>query len=287
MYFLELFWQYAPMERPVIYHYFDYRKYLKDFISFKKATQSGFSLAVLVRQEDSIKRSLLSLIINNKRNLTKEKIPHLTSLLKLEAKEHDYFNYLVQYNQAKNDERKRSLLEELVSYQEKMNGVEKLSLSFLADWKTQLIYHLAKQDDFILDCQWIEGKINGLLSKEQIKRIVDIFIQHRVFEVGIKGEVTVNQFDFLIEDDVNNIFEAKKQMGSMELALNVLSEKNQIDSSFESLYLPLDEQAKELIHSRLKELQKELAARDLSKQDQTLGMMNFQLLTLTRPVNHQ
>ncbi|HEX2957330.1 MAG TPA: TIGR02147 family protein [Chitinispirillaceae bacterium] len=107
-----------------IYTYFDYRKYLNDLFDNKKNQNSALSLRA-ISSRIGINSGTLVRILNGERNISKKLVPSFTSFLKLKGKETLYFISLVEFNQAKNNEQRRLLYDQLITlrneYRKPMN----------------------------------------------------------------------------------------------------------------------------------------------------------------------
>jgi len=91
--------KYSRAPQPI--DYLDARKFLEDYMEFRKATERSFSYAKWARELGFSSRSFLRLILVGKRSFTESSIYRIADGLKLKAKEHEYFTLLVKLNQAK------------------------------------------------------------------------------------------------------------------------------------------------------------------------------------------
>lgn len=92
---------------PSIFDYTDYRLFLRNRVEWLRVNKS-LSLESLARRSACFSKSLLSLVINGRRNLSNSKILPLARGLNLGPQETDYFCLMVALAQARsNDERAR------------------------------------------------------------------------------------------------------------------------------------------------------------------------------------
>ena len=89
-----------------VFNYLDYRKYLHDVYHDYKAKDAKFSFRYFSRQAGFKSSSVLKMAISGTRNLTAASAVKCAKALKLKGKELEYFESLVQFNQAKTDKEK-------------------------------------------------------------------------------------------------------------------------------------------------------------------------------------
>lgn len=82
-----------------IYSYNDYRKYLFDFVEFKKSENARYSLRLLAKLSRLGSNNYLTLIIKGQRNLTIDNLHLLGKGMQLGPDEMVYFETLVHFNQ--------------------------------------------------------------------------------------------------------------------------------------------------------------------------------------------
>ena len=87
-----------------IYDYLDYRRFLRDAFEEKKNTLQGFSYRTFSRSAGIVSPSFLKLVMDGKRNLTPSSIRKFARGFRLKPDEAEYFENLVLYNQAADEE---------------------------------------------------------------------------------------------------------------------------------------------------------------------------------------
>ena len=84
-----------------IFKYTSYRKYLLDFYNERKAKKPTFSYQVFANKAGFKSKSFIKLVIDGKKNLTKESAFKINKVLKLDHKPFSYFEDLIAFNRAK------------------------------------------------------------------------------------------------------------------------------------------------------------------------------------------
>jgi uncharacterized protein (TIGR02147 family) len=99
-----------------IYHYSDYRNYLKDaYLDLKKARPSGFTHR-RIGQKGGFDPGLFSKVIQGQRNISEKLLPGFCRAFGLEGDEARYFHCLVRYTQADTVAERRLLEKELAAF---------------------------------------------------------------------------------------------------------------------------------------------------------------------------
>ena len=100
-----------------IFDYTDFRKYLTDLYEDRRKEEPRFSYRSITAQA-GINPGNFSKMLNGERNFSLSAAIKLTHTLKLNKRERDYFQAMVQFCQAKNHEDKKRYFEELMSFKE-------------------------------------------------------------------------------------------------------------------------------------------------------------------------
>jgi uncharacterized protein (TIGR02147 family) len=124
------------MERPLIFHYHDYRIFLSDYFDYSKDRDRKFSYRFFAQKAGFSSSSFLKLVIDGKRNLTIESIVKISRGFKLKKQEHDYFEKLVFMNQASSHETRNFYYKQILSMKgySKVNQIAKASYDYFSKW---------------------------------------------------------------------------------------------------------------------------------------------------------
>jgi len=93
-----------------IFDYIDYRRYLEDYYKARKEQDSYFSCRYIAQKVGFRSASFFSQIIKGRSNVSSAMVLRFAQFLKLNKKETDYFETLVQFCQAKTHEEKKGHL---------------------------------------------------------------------------------------------------------------------------------------------------------------------------------
>jgi uncharacterized protein (TIGR02147 family) len=95
-------------QKPDLFAYFDFRKYLSDMLAYFRTRDESFTFQQLVDKYNLTSRSHYLDILNG-RKLTRKFIPFYVKICELNEKEADYFRALIEYNQSKSPDEKKKL----------------------------------------------------------------------------------------------------------------------------------------------------------------------------------
>lgn len=158
-----------------VYEYMDYRNFLQDYYSCKKAINPSYSYTILAQNAGISSRGLVQLIVNGKRNLSLTTLPKMIQGLKLNKTEAKYFFILVRFNNAKKIEEKNELYKQLLEFKgkKKASVLGKEQYNIYAKWYYSAIYEMLS----LKDCpyagetfyKWIAKKLFGEITSKQAK----------------------------------------------------------------------------------------------------------------------
>jgi uncharacterized protein (TIGR02147 family) len=153
-----------------IFLYSDYRQFLKDYYTAKKNGLSKYSYKLFSETIGFSSASFLKLVIDGKKNLTKESVLKIARGLKLNKKASESFETIVFFNQAKTVEDKTWFLEKLDKFR-KRNSPEKLlpkEYEYLKEWYHCVIREMVDFPDFVESAEYIRKKLFYTVKPEEI-----------------------------------------------------------------------------------------------------------------------
>lgn len=86
-----------------LFHYTDYRHYLRDWVAAARANRKGFSFRVFAARAGLGAPGYLGMVIQGKRNLGESGLERFMNGMKMTGMERLYFRNLVLWNQAEGD----------------------------------------------------------------------------------------------------------------------------------------------------------------------------------------
>ncbi|MDA8141568.1 MAG: TIGR02147 family protein [Desulfobacteraceae bacterium] len=163
------------MERPKIFDYHDYRRFLKDSFDYAKNNNGKFSFRYFAQRAGFNSGSFLKLVIDGKRNLTNESISKISKGFKLNKQEHDYFENLVFMNQASTHEIRNHYYKQMLSMKgyTKVNHIAKASYDYFSKWYYPAIREIVTFGNRKYTPEKIAGLLKPSISEKQAQEALD------------------------------------------------------------------------------------------------------------------
>jgi uncharacterized protein (TIGR02147 family) len=111
---------------PSIYHYLNYREYLRDYFIEQKQFQRQVTHRFVLKKMAITSTGFLANVISGKKNLNGEMSRSLGRIINLAGRERRYLNNMVAYTQAKSIEAKKKYLDRLIA-------LRKTDLAYMSD----------------------------------------------------------------------------------------------------------------------------------------------------------
>ena len=270
------------MVSPSVFHYQDSKQFLRDWLSARQKIDSSFSVRKLAKTME-ISHALLLMILQGKRSL---KLKHLTVLnrgLHLPQTEKNYFQALIEFENAKTNSEKESL----ALWLRDLNPNPNFSLKIVDEFKSISSWvHMA-----ILACSGLKKKIND--PEEFVRRF-----KHKVNAQEIRSAVTRLEMLGYLKRDGDGSFQAVYQKLSTandvvneavktyhqkvsHLAAEMIEEQSVLEREFQSFALPIDLTKLPLAKEMIRKFRNDFYLAMKSDEATEVYHVNLQLFRLT------
>lgn len=177
-------------ERPVVFTYHDYRLFLKDWLAYRRASQSGFSLRTLARQA-GMAAGYLPMILSGKRPLTPQMLSRLSNFLGLSASEQSYLASLTEFGTAASPGARLGALERMRRFgnYQALNQRESELIEYLTHWHYVAIREMAALPDFSPDPEAIQARLRVPVPLGEIRAALDFLFKNGFIEALPDGRV--------------------------------------------------------------------------------------------------
>jgi uncharacterized protein (TIGR02147 family) len=161
--------------RPNIFECSDYRDFLKKYYAYSKKTKQNFSHRYFSIKAGFTSPNVLLLVMNGKRNLSKDSIAPFAKAMELSKREQQYFETLVSFNQATNSEAKKYYLELLHNFRKEKTGkpIKDEQFAYISQWHYPVIRELVALPTFIEDPEWIKKQLRNKVTCKEVKEAID------------------------------------------------------------------------------------------------------------------
>lgn len=181
----------ATGDRPVVFDYLDYRRFLADWFKARKAANPRYSYRAFARRAGQKSPSLLHHVIEGKRNLTSATSDAFCRAMELKSGETDFFSYLVQLDQAKTDA-ERNQAWELIAATRRFREARRIEgdgFAYLSHWFYPAIRELAHRPDFRPEPEWIAATVRPRISPAKARRALEALLAMRLLVEDADGSV--------------------------------------------------------------------------------------------------
>ncbi|MEY2932800.1 MAG: hypothetical protein RL033_3549, partial [Pseudomonadota bacterium] len=176
-------------QRPNVYAFADYRRYLAAYYDYAKAEQYGFSFRVFSRRAQLRSSNYLRLVIDGERNLTRDMAGRFAEACELTGPASEFFCELVEYCQGKTAQERSRMYERLARFRpfREARRLESAQAEYHSHWFLPAIRELVRRPDFSSDPKWIAKQLQPAISAAQAKRALELLCKLGLLEPGSDG----------------------------------------------------------------------------------------------------
>ncbi|MGL1904429.1 MAG: TIGR02147 family protein [Fibrobacterales bacterium] len=204
-----------------VFNYTDYRLFIRDFQAYKQNINNACSFRYFSKKADIKSPSFYPQVIKGDRNLTKETLTKTCKAFGLSNGAAEYFENLVFYNQAKNDEIRDVYLKNIIELQKimELQQVRHDQFEYFSVW-----YHCAIREavtlydfngDFGLLGTFLKPAITAKQAEDSVQLLLDLGFIEKTTDGYIQSEPLLQSTEN--RDTRARIIEYQKEM--LELAI--------------------------------------------------------------------
>lgn len=274
-----------PEKTPVsILEYSDYRSYLKDYYEWAHAQDRNFSHRMIGSKVGTSSSGWFTDVLKSRQNLTGPQLIKLTAFLKLDEKEADYFESLVQFNQSSSLDEKNRHFRKLLAHRDikaKVVGQEKFE--YYSKWYYSAIRELLFFYDFQGDHGALAKKLNPPIRTAEAKEAIKLLESLNFIRKDAQGRLL--PFDSTLKKDSSfkSLFAVNFLKANMELGVAALEKFPKEERHISAMTLSFSENGMGKAVEEIENLRKRLLA--LMEEDpvpEKVYQLNLQLFPLTQ-----
>jgi uncharacterized protein (TIGR02147 family) len=162
-----------------IYHYTDYREYLKAYFTQRKKIDPKFSHRYLSRRLGLDSPNFIMLVMQGKRNLTQQMAFRISGEFKHNPKETEYFENMAGFAKAETTSEKDLYFNRMMAIRKAMNvdKIDEHQYKYYSNWYNIAIRELVTYQEFKGDYKWLAKKVIPRITESQAKRSVELLIK--------------------------------------------------------------------------------------------------------------
>ncbi len=273
-----------PVNPPKLFDYLDFREFLQDWLSSMRESSSDFSLRTFssIVSPSLASSGLLSAVIKGKRQLSPSVRVKVAKAMKLSMQQTEYFDLLVQFNQAKAMQEKNHYFALLSKFRSsKAEKIQSGQYKFWSQWYYPVLWSFFGIHSTQRNPVEIAKRISPQLTPAQVSEAIQTLLELKLIKKTANGYTPVNKH-ITTEKEVQDMAAFQHHSQFLNLAVNRMEEVEADKRQFNTLVFYISEQGFNSIKERLASFQEEL--RDIidkdSKEDRVYGLgMQFYPMT--------
>ncbi len=268
-----------------IFEYVDYRLFLRDIYAEKKAKHKFFSYRYLSEKSGLNSPGFFTWILQGKRNLSQRLILRYVDIFGLEGNEAQYFELLVNYNQAKTQEEKSHFFGKIALITHKDGGtiIDPQQYRFYDKWYYQAVWSSLNFNLFNGNFSTLAKSMIPKISVTEAKDAIKVLRDLKLIEKNSQGyfqqtnEVLTTGEQW--QSEIINSF----QMMSIDLAKNAIDSVPKEDRNVSTIIGACSQKSFEEIKALLEKTRREIVG-IMEKEDdpEVVYQSNFQFFPLTQ-----
>ena len=178
-----------------IFDYLNYRDFLKDYFKEQKVKNPCYSYKYLANKAGLKSKSFIHEVVTGKKNLSRTSLFALGKALGLNAKAFAYFDNLVSFNQAENDEQKNHFFKKLMEYNKRTvsRPISKDQYDYFSEWHHSTVRELIGMFDVKGDYALLGKLLQPSISSKEARESVELLERlGLILKNGKKFKITHN-----------------------------------------------------------------------------------------------
>jgi uncharacterized protein (TIGR02147 family) len=268
-----------------VFDYMNFRDYLRDYYTEKKAQQSYFSYRLFSEKAGFKSPNFLKLVIDGQRNLTKDSVFKFCKAMRLNKKECDYFENLVFFNQSKTLDEKNAYLANVMKHRNRGDPrrIEQTELSYYSEWYHPVIRELVVAVDFGGDYGKLARALIPSITAQEAERSIKLLSELGFIEPDNKGGFRKASASLTTGSVVKSIGVANYHRLMMTLGEQAIGRFGVSDRDIECLTVGVSEQTYRNMMTRAHEfLMEMLKMAGEDAKNERIVQMNVQVFPLSK-----
>ncbi|MBN1603688.1 MAG: TIGR02147 family protein [Chitinispirillaceae bacterium] len=226
-----------------IFEYTDYREYLQDLIRNKKEKLGSYSIRLLSMKAGIKSPGFLSMVLNNKRNITTELAERIADALGLSKKERQYFLLMVEYTHTKRIDSKHEILQQMLmlSRSSPVRNLLPEQFEFYDRWYYSVVRELVEVIDVTdSNTDQIAECFDPVLKTREVRQALEILTKLKLIHKNDQGKYKRNDTLITCGDGVRSVVIPKYQSEMMGLADTALKRLPREQRDYSTVTLSID-----------------------------------------------
>jgi uncharacterized protein (TIGR02147 family) len=271
-----------------IYDYLDYREYLRRLFEKRKADHPFYSYRLFSQKAGFKSPNFLKLVVDGKRNLTKESVYRVARAFGLNKSESDYLENLVFLNQSRTLAEKNHYMTRVLRYRKKSDPklLDSSEYTYYSQWYHPVICELVTAVDFGGDYRRLAEAVVPAITATEAEKSVALLCELGFIVRNDDGTFSRTAASFSTGPQVRSVAVANYHKAMMELASASIERFPAKERDISSVTIAVSEATAAHIREKLQQIRRELldlAATESSTQ--RVMQLNFQFFPLSQLYN--
>jgi len=247
-------------QRPNLVLYLNYREFIKDYCRHQKAAHPAFSLRTFSGKISPtlFTSGLLYAILKGKRNLSSSLRPKFVRALGLKEREAQYFDFLVQFNQAKDMEEKNHYFLQLSQFRgSKAKILSEKQYKFFSNWYYPVIWNYFELNQSESNPTEIAKQIHPNVTPVEVEEAIQLLLSLKLIKKTANGYAVTDKH-IASEPEFRGFLAKRYNLQFIQMAANMLDSVAPQYRQYNTLVFSTSERGFEAIKERIVSFQEEL-----------------------------
>lgn len=272
--------------KPNIFDYLDYRKYLTDYYTFMKKNTKGFTYARFSEIAGLKSPNYLKRIMDGEFRLSKNNTERVASGCGLNKSETNYFALLVDFNDEKSLKVKNQLIKKLSTISRRVIKKELTGDQYkvLSKWYYLVVRNMVNLKDFKYDKKWVAKKLHPFITPSQAEEALTLLLELGLIQFD-QGKVVQASKHQASSDEVQNLAVRNYHSQMIPVAIEALRAKSIKQREIRSTTMGVTQETALKLKGKIKDFFNELvdtvAEEDKGKTPDDVWQLNLQFFNFT------
>jgi uncharacterized protein (TIGR02147 family) len=244
-----------------IFDYSDFRKFLDDYYKSSKKEKSYFSYRYIASRVGFKSAGHFTQILNGQANLSQHLISRFIDFLKFSRREAEYFELLVNFNQAKTQDDKKRYFERMAKYKEiKMRILNPDEYEFYRKWYYAAICDILSFYPFKGDFHELARMVEPAISPAKARTAIELLEKLHLIRANENGVYEKTDTAISAGSQGNSIALTNHAIEMIDLAKDSISRLPKEDRNISWVGVAVSPPTFETIQEEIRALRKRIIA---------------------------
>lgn len=243
-----------------IYSFTSYREFLHDYYKEQKRKNPSFSYQIFANKAGFKTKTFIYKVIKGKKALAKSSILKIAKAIGLKKRETDYFEAMVNFNNAKGIDEKEHYFHSLQSLSKRYEAstIRRNQFSYFNQWYNVVIRELVTILDWKEDYKILAKAVNPPITPRQAKKAVTLLLDLGMIRKLPTGKYVQADKAITTGELIKSLAAHKFQMQCMDLASESLKHHDKEIRDISTLTVGITEEGFQRLAEELKNFRRRL-----------------------------